>query len=296
MKKTFKILILIIIFVIISMFCFTLTVGDGNKIPENIECGTLAFPEENHWSLEKDENKNEYLKGVFYGYKSSEAKVAKFELFIEDEDVYFKIYEIDKQIEYPYYSYEKFGEGWDIELSYSGETGIIIENIEGLMNPGGDKIYLRNESKSILLDKLHNATFELKFKNQNYEDRGFYFSSSLDENNSYFKKIYGKKVHVVNIYDETPIQDVKEKNFNDEFVILKRYYELSDGTWKIDDHNYKYKLEISGRMNNAEKDSAYIVLSNREDVTFDECWKASGLSSNLEDYFKPEDAVIVAMK
>ena len=81
---------------------------------------------------------------------------------------------------------------------------------------------------------------------------------------------------------------------------------MSDGTYKIkiinaetmksEEFIYKYKLEISGMLHNAKKDSAYIVLSNRNDITFDECWKASGLSSNLEDYFKFGDAVIVGMK
>lgn len=87
------------------------------------------------------------------------------------------------------------------------------------------------------------------------------------------------ETHIVNTYDET-------------FVT---YYEMSDGIWKTEDYTYKYKLEITGRLNNAVIDSTYIILSNTDDITFEEAWKASGLSSNTEDYFKPEDAIIVEM-
>ena len=33
-----------------------------------------------------------------------------------------------------------------------------------------------------------------------------------------------------------------------------------------------------------------------KDITFEQAWKASGLSSNMDDYFKEEDAKFVAMK
>ena len=71
---------------------------------------------------------------------------------------------------------------------------------------------------------------------------------------------------------------------------------MSDGTWRTDDHTYQYRLEITGRMNNAIKDSTFVYLSNTEDITFEQAWKASGLSSNMKDYFKAEDARLVAMK
>ena len=49
-------------------------------------------------------------------------------------------------------------------------------------------------------------------------------------------------------------------------------------------------------MNNAAKDSTFVFLSNIEEITFDQAWKASGLSSNMDDYFDIEDAKFVAMK
>jgi hypothetical protein len=74
---------------------------------------------------------------------------------------------------------------------------------------------------------------------------------------------------------------------------LGTYYELDDGTWLYDGKHYKYRLEITGRMNNAAKDSTFIYLSNIEDIPFDRAVMASGLSSNMADYFSPEEAVFV---
>lgn len=72
---------------------------------------------------------------------------------------------------------------------------------------------------------------------------------------------------------------------------MKTYSEMSDGTWQCDGHIYKYRLEISGRLSNAVKDSTYIYLSNIEDITFEQAWKASGLSSNMDDYFDIDEKV-----
>lgn len=49
-------------------------------------------------------------------------------------------------------------------------------------------------------------------------------------------------------------------------------------------------------MNNAAKDSTFVFLSNIEEITFDQAWKASGFSSNMDDYFDVKDAKFVAMK
>lgn len=100
------------------------------------------------------------------------------------------------------------------------------------------------------------------------------------------------KPSIVNMVEKTPqelIEDAEE-------VITTTYYEMSDGTWKTDDHTYQHKLVISGRLNNAVRDITYTILSNVENITFEQAWKASGLSSNMDDYFKIEDAVFVAVK
>ena len=58
---------------------------------------------------------------------------------------------------------------------------------------------------------------------------------------------------------------------------------------------YKYRLEIDGRMPNAAVDSSFVYLSNLEEITFDQAYQAAGISSNSDDYFSPDKAVLVEM-
>lgn len=101
---------------------------------------------------------------------------------------------------------------------------------------------------------------------------------------------------IKNTFEETPLDLMEEYVENSKEVITTTYYEMSDGTWKTDERTYQYRLVITGRLNNAAKDITYIILSNIENISFEQAWKASGLSSNSDDYFKVEDAVFVATK
>ena len=40
-------------------------------------------------------------------------------------------------------------------------------------------------------------------------------------------------------------------------------------------YTYKYRLEVTGRLNNAVEDTTYVILSNIENITFEQAWKAS---------------------
>ena len=102
-------------------------------------------------------------------------------------------------------------------------------------------------------------------------------------------------IYIVKTYMETPTEEIQEYLDENKIFTKVKHYQLSDGSWKTDDYSYKYKLEISGVMNNAACGTTYHILSNNDDITFDMAWKASGLSSNTEDYFKPEDAIIVGV-
>lgn len=77
---------------------------------------------------------------------------------------------------------------------------------------------------------------------------------------------------------------------------MNTYYEMKDGTWSCNEMTYKYRLEIKGRLHNAACDSVYVYLSNIPDITFEQAWKAGGLSSNADDYFAVEDAVLVELQ
>ena len=76
---------------------------------------------------------------------------------------------------------------------------------------------------------------------------------------------------------------------------MKTYYEMTDGTWMCDGHVYQYRLEIHGRMPEAAEDSSFVFLSNMKEITFEQAYKAAGISSDSEDYFSPETAVLAEM-
>lgn len=97
-------------------------------------------------------------------------------------------------------------------------------------------------------------------------------------------------------FAKTPVETIEEKYDKEEFVITKEHWKTKEGLWVSDGYTYRYRLEITGRNNAAVKNTTYIVLSNREDITFEQTWKASGLSSLMSDYFEPDDAVIVGHK
>lgn len=122
-----------------------------------------------------------------------------------------------------------------------------------------------------------------------------------DDYDKYFEIVdvsFGEAPDVVKTYDATPEDKITEYIKNGELCYSSTYYEMSDGTWKVKElpYTYKYRLELTGRLHNAVKDSTYIILSNRKDITFEQAWKASGLSSNTEDYFDTKDAIIVGSK
>lgn len=105
-----------------------------------------------------------------------------------------------------------------------------------------------------------------------------------------------KNITVVNTYEETPPSLTEQYLADGRFLVMMPYYEMSDGTWKTDDNNYKYRLEITGRMGGAAKDSTFVYLSNIKDISFERAFMAAGFSSNMDDYFDKEDAVLVAIK
>ncbi len=86
-------------------------------------------------------------------------------------------------------------------------------------------------------------------------------------------------------FDSGPLKTI-QGNF-------RTYYQNSDGTYQYNGYIYKYRLVITGRMPNAKADTTYVYLSNLEDISFERAMWASGLSSSLEAYFSPEEAVLV---
>ena len=99
---------------------------------------------------------------------------------------------------------------------------------------------------------------------------------------------YHEVVWTAAVPDEAAVKNTVEGN-------MKIYREMADGTWMCDGRAYQYRLEIKGRMPNAAQDSSFVYLSNIGEISFEQAYMAAGLSSDLDDYFSPEEAVLVEM-
>ena len=73
------------------------------------------------------------------------------------------------------------------------------------------------------------------------------------------------------------------------------YEQTEDGLWESRGKTYKYRLVLTGRLPNAAMDSEYIVLSNEEDITFEETAE-SLYSSQYPTPFSQRDAVLVSLR
>lgn len=88
---------------------------------------------------------------------------------------------------------------------------------------------------------------------------------------------------------------VKTYEQSEDNGVMKTYYEMKDGTWKCDDTIYQYRLELNGRMPNAEKDSSFVVLTDDKSLSFETVSK-SLYSSLLKDGDAMKGSVIVELK
>lgn len=102
--------------------------------------------------------------------------------------------------------------------------------------------------------------------------------------------------YVIKTYEVTPMEELDGNRQDGVETVYVPYYEMSDGTWATADYSYKYRLEISGDpRGSSTMIITYVVLSNTQEITFGQALMASGLSSNLDDYFAPEESVIVGV-
>ncbi len=76
---------------------------------------------------------------------------------------------------------------------------------------------------------------------------------------------------------------------------LRAFEETEDGTWTCEGYTYQYRITVTGRMPNAAQNTTFTFLSNIPQISFEQAYKASGISSNSEDYFSPEDAILIDM-
>lgn len=76
---------------------------------------------------------------------------------------------------------------------------------------------------------------------------------------------------------------------------MSMYTQSSDGYWSENNQKYKYKVELTGTLPNAKRESTYIVLTNNEHLTFEDVSKCF-YSSNSDDFLDPSETVIVEVQ
>lgn len=158
-----------------------------------------------------------------------------------------------------------------------------------LSSPGSVEFIISEDCRITVYEKKSILSRAYAVVTENGEKT--YYKAKADDYS--FAKSILKAPDLTSTEENTNINPSNQVHNNEDFVIQKLHYKNTDGTWACEGYTYKYRLEITGRLNNAAKSTTYIVLSNRKDITFDETWKASGLSSNTSDYFDLTDAVIV---
>ena len=106
--------------------------------------------------------------------------------------------------------------------------------------------------------------------------------------NTSIESVISENVQDVSSKEETDVEPSVEEETK-----LSSYNQADDGTWEYGGYKYKYRLEIVGRMPNSACDTRIVFLSNIEEIPFDRAWKAAGLSSNMDDYFSPDEAMCI---
>ena len=61
-------------------------------------------------------------------------------------------------------------------------------------------------------------------------------------------------------------------------------------------HTYKYKYVLTDRISGAWHDTTYVVLTNRENITFEDAYKMDVFSYKNHPYVDPLDSIIIEKK
>ena len=136
-----------------------------------------------------------------------------------------------------------------------------------------------NDSTFVYLSNIEDISFERAWKSEFSSNYGMHFNP--DE---------------AVLVEMDVVEDEFIKITREEFNKWQReieYNRLEDGTYEFAQQKYKYRFVISGRLPGALCNTTYEILSNIEDISFRRAWLADGFSSNMDDYFSIDEAVIV---
>lgn len=77
--------------------------------------------------------------------------------------------------------------------------------------------------------------------------------------------------------------------------ICYEYYQKPGGEWYVNGNTYNNRIVLNGRMSCAACDSEYVVLTNDENLSFNEVAK-SIYSNNSKNWLEPRKAVVVEIR
>lgn len=100
---------------------------------------------------------------------------------------------------------------------------------------------------------------------------------------------------VINTYYETSEEDWEKQREKGMPVYFTTHYELSDGMWTTNERCYKYRLDLTGRAEDTNITYRFILLSNINDITFEQVWEQWSLHNSNDEYFHPDDTIIVGI-
>lgn len=161
-----------------------------------------------------------------------------------------------------------------------------IENIEKLLKTNllDDDLNEMKRYMDLAIDKhdvkyLHEIYYKL-------HDLDYYLFQYGPEDVSR-EVAYGSSIEIfygrLHVYDGALPTVTKAYNLHD-----KSYYKMSDGMWRMGLYAYKYKLELSGRAKDEDKDVHFVVLSNDKNLSFKEV-----LDSSVGEELPIDEAAIV---
>ncbi len=170
----------------------------------------------------------------------------------------------------------------------------------GTGNTPGEEISLNETNGTLFFDlKDGNYVYEVTATWKKNEGCGgtasytFYTRKSGFDPSAYPK--IGENSRASETFLKTETEAIRETYDKGEFVITKTHHRMDDGLWVWISNAYLYRLEVEGKGPGMEKNTTFLVLTNKKDITFDQVWKAE-FSSNTEDFFDPKETVIVARR
>ena len=160
----------------------------------------------------------------------------------------------------------------------------VLEDGYGIFNPG-DIVYVEGNYK-----EFRPSTSKMLPDELNPGDRIFVYHFGKDQTGTgvtAYNIEFMSRQGIINVNDIA--EEFNAWGGND------RYYRMNDGTYWYNGNSYKSRIELTGRVPNAAKDTTYVYLSNKEDITFEQAWKDQ-YSDDLKEHFKPEEAILVEIE